>query len=397
MSSPNHKVPSEIFAQIFQDLRQVDQHACALVCRRWQNEAGWLLWRHPIVTSKESLDTTINVLKRSPELRDYVKSLRIRGDYQNRDHPDTRWVKDALIQLARILPNVHSLVFEYWGAHPICEDLLQALGTLQHVTEFTLRHCKVENLGALEKLVSKLPRLAVLRLEAVSLPQNYPCMPALLGEDPQVRFQPVPKLVFQPRSLDWEALALLEKYCPKHLELVNIVNWPGCQLYGRYLKFLGPRLEALTFRPTLPVVFSMEDSMDLMCEFDLSRNTKLRSLVLSITDANEDYPAWILPVLRSAICNPLAEITFEMTLPSAKALKTDTWDQTLSLLTQFWRKTLRKVRFVHRPVRDELVYSNKGEWFLEDATEIFRERFYALHCMRILEVVNAPLLELEYC
>ncbi|KAI0365656.1 hypothetical protein BV20DRAFT_982456 [Pilatotrama ljubarskyi] len=398
MSSPNHKVPSEIFEQIFRSLRQVDQQACTLVCQRWKDEANWILWQNPIITSKEVLNMAMGLFQRSPQLRNYVKSIRIRGEYADRNHPRTCWVKDALIQLARILPHVHTLAFEHWGAYPICKALLDALGTLQHVTEFTLRHCLIENIEALESLVCRLPRLDVLRLENLDWPKDY-YLPPTFWDREEPRPKPIlhlSKLMLQPTPSMYPTLCgFFKKCCVKHLDLVNLP--PHTWRYSAYVEFLGPQLETLTIRPHFGWSFDMEDAMEQMRGFDLSQNTRLRSLVFKITDLIDDAPAWMLPVLDSAKYLPLADITFEMTLDYAESLQTKTWEETLRRLTGNWGSTLRKVKFVHRPIRDELVYSMKGRRFLEDATGIFRKRFQALEQLGILEVENAPLLELQWC
>ncbi|OJT15325.1 hypothetical protein TRAPUB_8121 [Trametes pubescens] len=343
-------MPQEIHSEILAGLGRTDLTNCATVCQAWARDSQRHLCAYPIIKNAHSAQAFRAFLQNSPESRRHVKQLWLRADGSNRNKATVDpWMNRALVNLAPLLPNLRGLRLQNWGPVVAGSEVIAALRSFKQVTHLDLHAPVFHSSTDLADFVFALPQLSSLRLQSVTWESGMPEGP-LDRREYRGRPLPLTKLELCGMRPDYAETFFLwfERHECRPVELVALhifaSNLPNL---FRYLSFVGERLEAFTFLP----LFSVP-----------------------------------------------AEITFEMCLDrEGAALTTNLWDYITDVLRSSWFDTLRRVVFVHEPIKDEPIHHN-NTFFLPDGESAFIWRFVELEGpdrpnLRV-EARNAPVLDL---
>ncbi|KAH9847180.1 hypothetical protein C2E23DRAFT_529365 [Lenzites betulinus] len=395
---PTHPVAQhiapEIHGAVFSQLGQSDRQSCAVVCKNWSDEASRLLRRWPDITSTRSLEHFLQTLG-NPEARKSVTGIRLIGHRSERDNRKDTWLKDVIIRLPSLFPNLSSLYVRNWGAK-VTADVKNALCELERVTQLELVDCFLPTRDDVEAfLLGGLPNLSYLRLHNVSL--GFEEARVYRTKRYLDRAERIKALAIQACCPDtvWFLRWLTARGClPTRMDL-SMISEPAIIQAGLFIATNGKRLEELSFCPAFMVPSTINKS-EFAETMNLMHAPKLRTLALGMRNHAHEQNEWVYGLLDSAVAGPLQEISFSMALsPDPRSLGSRFWQGLMERLAEKGRWGLSTVKFFHEGVKDEGMY-NRSQTFVEDGRPIFEHYFGGLRkFVRNVEMRNAPVIDLD--
>lgn len=174
--------PVDIFERII-DLLWDDPpslKACALTCRLWHPRSRYRLYNiyHQHIQSEYARNTLMNMLRASPNLGPYIRSLYI-DRFTNDRHP--HWINSVPLLMAPMLPNLFKLHFRdvlssSW-MHPFAHS---HLAFFKSVGNLSLQGCRFNTFNSLARIILSFPSLIYLTLNNVTC-NDLNCLKHLVG------------------------------------------------------------------------------------------------------------------------------------------------------------------------------------------------------------------------
>lgn len=165
-SDPEHG-PGALYSYYNLRLRQQTLRACALTCRAWHKRAGFLLWKHVVLTRKTSCHFAAFLQAMISDTSDYrslpaVSSLHMSGDYMR--ELDGR---GSPIQPLPYLDSPGITPSENSSSHPGLTATLDRIRRplFPALTEVYLRGCAFHTMCDFFKFLWSCPRLSHLAMQ----------------------------------------------------------------------------------------------------------------------------------------------------------------------------------------------------------------------------------------
>lgn len=245
-------IPPELHSEILGGLDKDDLLNCAIVCKAWNEDSQRHLSAYPVITSERSAKAFKAYLQQSAQAgrSNLVKGLWLRASNSNRDHANP-WMRDALTELAPLLPHITSLTIQCWGPIALDRWAVAALRSFKQVTTLDLWAPTFASDTDLEAFVFALPSLSTLRLRDVRW-NDWQLAPLLfrLGEKP--RLWGIKRLelhAIYPDMLE-QLFFWLERHGCRPSELLAArVNSEDIKRLTTYMAFIGEQLKVFHFWP----------------------------------------------------------------------------------------------------------------------------------------------------
>ncbi|KAK9766062.1 hypothetical protein K7432_005134 [Basidiobolus ranarum] len=151
------RLPSEVLGNIFSLLPNATHdvsslYQCTLVCRRWNSIANVVLWRKPVLTTKEAKDLCLAMIEENPLLASYIQEW----PYES---------KSLSTDLLPYLPNLQNI--GYMLARTLKPEKFKKSWHLRRIDH--LDYCATDGPGVFQRLVILCPRLERLSIRINSL------------------------------------------------------------------------------------------------------------------------------------------------------------------------------------------------------------------------------------
>lgn len=382
-------LPPELLQTIFGKLDRLSLLACMLTSREWRAFCERTFYTSPRLSSAESMTAFLRLLNDKPYIGDYVRHLHIRGKADYSSRTGTEWILTVPGHLAHVLPRVRMLKFENIEGVTFNATFWNWLERFQTVTELEVCNCRLPTSYDLRNMIFAFPALSTLTISHV-LWDWQPDVPCHM----QARWNRILPL----KKLRLENLADIREHMDvfhwldgsrkvQELELACVPEFV-LDVVGSYLTLLADSgsLESFTFSPLI-----MEGAHLSKCCGHGYFTDVLTGTTTSLASLSAIYPAikmqkrlsalhlhvmsmygktmdWVPALFDNARDLPLQNISVDFTLDLENASSTTSaWLMMNERLSQYWRKTLRKVTLTHNPVGH----------FVQDAQalNIMRSRF----------------------